>query len=146
MTKTKAFQFPKARKAARPKVDFAKAAPVAQDPAQMLIKGQPAGSKEEYYTATALDVMGLQYSYQVPMAGGRSRRGGQMLDFVVYTPGKTTVVDVRGVYWHTGRHEDSLDIERVMQNKGWNLLVAWDYNVPTQADALSFLRAHLPNG
>lgn len=126
------------------RVPFAKAKPlVKEDLAEMVIKGQAAGSKEEYYVSKALDKLGYEYSYQVPVMGGRSVRGGQILDFLVDTPVKRTIVDVRGTYWHTGAREDSLDILRVTRKYGWHLLVAWDTDVPDEATALGFLRQRL---
>lgn|GEM_PF-7027327 len=137
-------KFKARRSIAAKKVPFAKAAPLVKElPEVMMIRGQQAGSKEEYFVAQGLNKLGMKYSYQVPVMGGRNVRGGQVLDFLVYTPGKYTIVDVRGTYWHTGAREDSLDILRVTRRYGWLLLVAWDTDVPDEATALSFLRTHL---
>lgn len=144
MVKRSAITFKARRTIAAQKVPFEKAKPLVKETLEaMIIKGQPAGSKEEYFVAQGLNKLGLKYSYQVPVMGGRNVRGGQVLDFLVYTPGKYTIVDVRGTYWHTGAREDSLDILRVTRNYGWELLVAWDTDVPDEATALSFLRIHL---
>lgn len=139
----KPIKFKARRSIAAKKVPFKKAKPLLTEPEVMMIKGQKAGSKEEYYVSKALDRLGLKYSFQVPVMGGRSVRGGQVLDFLVATPVKKTIVDVRGTYWHTGAREDSLDILRVTRKYGWALLVAWDTDVPDEATALSFLRQHL---
>ncbi|CAK0772634.1 conserved hypothetical protein [Gammaproteobacteria bacterium] len=142
-----AYQF-KTKKAATPKAVFHKAKDLTVDPeaGPLLVLGQPAGSKEEWRTAQALNIMQWQYAYQYPVFGGRSRRGGQVIDFLVYTPGRYTIVDVRGSYWHTGKHNDALDIERVARRKNWILVILWDYDCKSVSEALTFLRSHLPHG
>ena len=133
-------------RSARPKTLSTRPPKLEPDLANMIVHGQQAGSKEEWYVAQALEKMGFSFDYQVSVLGGRSRRGGQVLDFVVHTPVKWTVVDVRGTYWHTGHHEDSLSIQRAIKRKGYGLVVAWDTNVPSLEKAFEFLRANLPHG
>lgn len=145
--KGKAFQFRVPKRVPRANVPNVKVKPlelVTLD--KMVIKGQNAGSKEEYYVSKALDYLQLRYSYQVPVMGGRNVRGGQVLDFLVYTPVRETIVDVRGVYWHTGAREDNLDILRVARKFNYGLVIAWDYDVQDVAMATSFLRQHMPHG
>lgn len=108
----------------------------------MVVHGRPVDSKEEYYVAKALDILGWDYYYQF-MVGTRGVRGTQTLDFVVMTPGKWTILDVRGRYWHTGAREDGLDIERVARRKGWRLVVAWDNDVPGIKEATMFVRKEI---
>lgn len=105
----------------------------------MIIQGQEAMSKEEYYVSVALDKLGYDYQYQYE-TGLRGTRGNQRIDFLVYTPGKWTVLDVRGRYWHTGSRESELDLERVVRQKGWLLVVAWDKDVPSIEQATTFIR------
>lgn len=138
--------FMQTRKAARVKVAFGKAQPIQFPEPPHIVLGQPAGSKEEWYTSQALERLGWQYAFQYQVMGGRSVRGGQVIDFLVYTPGKWTIVDVLGTYWHTGKHEDRLSIQKVVAQKGWRLIEAWDYNVPSIDEAVSFLRARLGAG
>ena len=63
-----------------------------------IVQGKKASSYE-VFVAWALDVLGLNYTFQYAIGGGRSRRGGQMLDFVVWSA-ITWVLDVRGGVWH----------------------------------------------
>ncbi len=140
--KRKARRFP-ARRSIRPEPLAVHATPLPADPQVLTVHGVQAGSKEEYYVGRALDILGWTYDYQYTVDFGRSRRGGQVLDFLVHTPVRWTVVDVRGVYWHTGHREDSLYIERTVRRHHWRLLVAWDYNVPSLEAAISFLRMKL---
>lgn len=129
-----------------PRPDFLlpRAARLKQDPAVMIIQGVVADSKEEWYVAQALDKLGLEYEYQKSVRGGRLVRGGQVLDFLVYTPGRNTVVDVRGKYWHTGKHEDELSLKIALKGKDWNVVVIWDYEATSVEAALSILRERMP--
>lgn len=127
----------------RPQLLSTRAAKLVDTPPVMVIQGQPVGSKEEYYTGKALDILGYKYDYQHAVNYGRSRRGGQVLDFLVYTPITWTDLEVNGTYWHTGHRNDMLDMQRVTRQHGWRLVIAWDYNVPSIAAAVSFLRFHL---
>lgn len=128
------------------KIFSTRAGVIKQDPPVMLIQGMTAGSKEEWYVAQALNKMHLSYTYQKSIRGGRKRAGGQILDYLVATPGKQTVVDVRGTYWHTGRHEDSLSLMVALQKYDYNLVVIWDTEATSVSAALSFLRDRLPLG
>ena len=135
------------RGATRPDVPFVKAIkPEPEEEGAMIIRGQPAGSKEEWRTSQALDILQMDYYYQYSVGGGRQRRGGQVIDFLVLTPVRWTIVDVRGTYWHTGRHEDSLDILRVARKQRWNLVILWDTDCKSVSDAVSFLRQKIPHG
>ena len=44
---------------------------------------------------------GVQFDYQVPIAGGRQTKLGQVLDFAVYSGGSAMALPVQGQYWHT---------------------------------------------
>jgi hypothetical protein len=107
------------------------------------VQGIPVGSKEEARNAMALDYLKVRYRYQASVDYGRKRAGGQVLDFLCYTPIRYTILDVRGVYWHTGIHEDSLSIDEAAKKHNYNLLVIWDYQCPSVEAAISFLRSHL---
>lgn len=48
----------------------------------------------------ALEKLGLEYMYQVPVAGVRKRMGGPVVDFVVIRPPSEVLLLVRGEYWH----------------------------------------------
>jgi G:T-mismatch repair DNA endonuclease (very short patch repair protein) len=54
----------------------------------------------EWNVAKALEALGLEYKYQVSIGGGRSRRGGQVVDFVVYRSTGPIAVFIQGAYWH----------------------------------------------
>lgn len=71
-----------------------------------LVQGIMPDSKNEYYVALALDKVGLDYRFQVPL-GTFGVRGSQVIDFVVYNP-TAKAVFVQGEYWH-GRQTESED-------------------------------------
>ena len=136
----------KGRKPAKAKQLSSRAQPINSDAEVLVttIQGIAVGSKEEARTGMALDKLGFKYYYQYSVDFGRQRIGGQVLDFLVKTPGKYTIVDVRGAYWHTGSKDDSLSIEEAAKKHNYNLLPFWDYQCTSVDAAVSFLRAHLP--
>jgi len=146
MAKVKKNVFLTGRKSKKIKIPFARPTKISMPEPAHIIQGQPAGSKEEWWTSQALERLGFEYQYQYSVFGGRSVRGGQMLDFLVYTPGKWTIVDVLGAYWHTGKNEDRLSIQKVVVEKKWRLVEAWDYLIPSLDKTISFLRARLGTG
>jgi hypothetical protein len=79
------------------------------------INGITPGSVQEWRVALALRRMKVSFEYQKPVFGGRGRRGGQMIDFWVYTVPLPTPVYVQGSYWHrrSKRVEDQLSIQAV---------------------------------
>lgn len=129
-----------------PEVAYEKAAKLPAEEQVMIVQGVAVASKEEWRTAQALDILQVRYEYQYPISGGRSRRGGQMLDFMLYTPVRWTVLDVRGTYWHTGKYEDDLDLWRVIYGRNWNLVILWDTDCRSVSEVLTFLRQKLPHG
>lgn len=66
------------------------------------VQGQLPDSINEWYVALALDKLDIPYHFQVPLNGGRSVRGGQVIDFVVFNP-RPVPVFVQGAYWHNIR-------------------------------------------
>ncbi|MFZ2470649.1 MAG: hypothetical protein WAW52_01780 [Methanothrix sp.] len=69
-----------------------------------MVQGTIPDSKNEWFVALALDKLGIDYSYQVPLYGGRNVRGGQVIDFVVYHP-RSIPVFIQGAYWHKAATE-----------------------------------------
>ncbi len=118
-----------------------------EDKPPFYIHGIKAGSKEEYWCSLALDIIeqqtGWGWAYQVPVYGGRTVRGGNVIDFLVYTPGRWTMLDPKGRYWHTGIHEDQYEMQRVARKKGWNLIEWFTDETPTKQAVLEFLRREL---
>lgn len=85
-----------------------------------LIQGQVPDSKEEWWISKALDRIGLPYTYQFPVNGGRER-GGYLIDFLVHTVPLATMVEPVGNHWHTGElgsddKKRQADVENLMQD------------------------------
>lgn len=57
-------------------------------------------SKEEYWVALALYKLRLDFVFQRQVMGGRALRGGQVVDFWVFTVPKPSIILVQGDYWH----------------------------------------------
>jgi hypothetical protein len=69
-------------------------------PEKKPVNGVMPDSKEEYWCALALWRLKLRFDFQKHVMGGRSGRGGQVVDFWVYTAPKPTPVYIQGDYWH----------------------------------------------
>lgn len=113
------YKFP-TRRSAKPRLDK----PVSDlQPAEEpigLIQGQTPDSKEEWWIAKALNRIGIPYTYQYPVGGGRTR-GGYLVDFVVETVPLATMIEPVGNHWHTGElgaddKKRQADVEAVMQS------------------------------
>ena len=78
-------------------------------PEKKPIQGTMPDSKEEYWCALALYRLKLDFTFQKHVMGGRSGRGGQVVDFWVKTAPLPTPVYIQGDYWHyaAGRSYDS---------------------------------------
>jgi hypothetical protein len=111
------------------------------------IRGIKAGSKEEYWCSLALDKIqetsGWSWEFQVPVYGGRQTAGGNVIDFLIDTPGMKTALDPMGRYWHTGKNEDRQQMERVCRKKKWRLIAWFTDETPTKEIMYSFLRNKL---
>lgn len=72
-----------------------------------LIQGMTPGSINEWFVAQALDKLNIYYFYQFTIDAGRSIRGGQVIDFLVFSAGWVPVY-VNGDYWHDIRHDPEM--------------------------------------
>ncbi|MHA2086216.1 MAG: hypothetical protein ACXABD_20930 [Candidatus Thorarchaeota archaeon] len=84
-------------------------------PKEFTIKGEKA-SDIEYYTALALEKLGLHFIYQYELGGGRVFRGGMVLDFLVLTNPLSTPLDIRGDYWHQPQQRVDDDLQLALMN------------------------------
>lgn len=64
------------------------------------IDGKMPDSVEEYRFAVGLYKRDLKFDFQFPVSGGRSVRGGTIIDFLVQTAPLPTPVFIDGEYWH----------------------------------------------
>lgn len=77
-----------------------------------------------------------QIAAQVPIAGGRSIRGGQVLDFVLYTP-IPIPIEVNGDYWHRDSGEEFTDLVTIINIYGREPVVIWGDEAKTDDEALA---------
>ena len=70
----------------------------------------------EWRVAVALEKLHLHFIFQYALMGGRTTRGGIVLDFLVLTDPISTPLDIRGNYWHQPqqRIEDDLFLALAM--------------------------------
>jgi hypothetical protein len=153
--KTTAYQFGKnsAPRAPRQKYDvkvsdrtFPKN--TADEPPAGLIQGQSAGSLPEWRASLALDRLGIKYLYQYDILGGRSTRGGQVIDFFLFTSPKPTPLQIQGDYWHGGSrdYQTRLNIERIkraMANQINEVVEVWEHELNTLEAAYNILKERL---
>lgn len=118
-----------------------------KDEPPFFVRGMKAGSKEEYWCSLALDKIeaeaGFAWEYQVSVYGGRSTAGGSVVDFLVHTPGRYTMLEPSGRYWHTGKRDDHSQMESVARRKNWHLIAWYTDETPTKEIMYSFLRDKL---
>jgi hypothetical protein len=109
------------------------------DPPMGLIQGIKPGSIQEWRVAVALSRLKLRFIYQYPVFGGRRIRGGQVIDFWIFTAPLPTPCYVQGTYWHrrSKELEDRLKQDKVQQRYkgqvGENLLLPEEKLTSVQA-------------
>jgi hypothetical protein len=126
----------------------AKKIPNTEDLPPYYIRGIQADSKDEWWVSLALERIeaetGWTWKYQVPVYGGRSRgSGGNVVDFLIHTPGRWTILDPMGRYWHTGKNEDQSQMINVARRKNWILIAWFTDETPTRERTYTFLRDKL---
>ena len=99
----------------------------------------------EYNVAWALDKLELPYMFQFAFFGGRSVRGGIVVDFLALTNPLSTPIWVNGGFWHRGKRatEDSYQqalLYFVARGELNRPITLWDEDCRTKEDALSALR------
>lgn len=102
------------------------------------------GSLWERNIYMALQKFKIPFDYQVPMFGGRRRRGGTVIDFVVYDPPGKIALFVDGPYWHNQakrRLEDEL-IRRELEKDGYRVM-AVEEESETQEGAEAWVRKEI---
>ena len=59
-----------------------------------------AGTMPEWAVFWALEQIGADFRYQSPFFGGRTVRGGAVVDFVIFSPVPRLLIRVQGIYYH----------------------------------------------
>jgi len=146
MAKEKLFRFAKTSGVARLPSRSIRAGEIknAEDLPPFFIRGQKADSKDEWWAFLALEKIevetGWGFDYQYSVYGGRNLAHGNVIDFLVYTPGQWTMIEPMGDYWHTGIHEDQGEMEEVARRKNWKLIAYLTSKVNTREKVYAHLR------
>ena len=109
-----------------------------------LIEGKVPDSKEEWWTYLALMKYEIPFDYQWEIAGGTSRRGGLIVDFVVYNPMQTPF-EVNGDYWHKDEMDgmDKMDLITIEEHFKREVIVMWGKDSETKEDVEAFVRKNV---
>ena len=116
--------------------------------APILIQGQKPQSKDELMVAAALDKLDYDYIYQFEIFGGTHIRGGQVIDFLVFTVPLSTPLYVNGRYWHEGENRGEQDLkitemEAATRGQFAKAVIIWDDEFNTVDEAMQLLRSRL---
>lgn len=111
------------------------------------IQGQSTDSKEEGWFAEALDKLGIPYTYQYPILGGRRVRGGYVIDFLLtHTAPQQTAVNLDNAYWHKKTGEEAYETARIEQycrRYGMRYLLIPDDQLVDVESAIRIIRAEI---
>jgi len=99
-------------------------------------------SKEEYWVALALYRLKLDFVFQYQLFGGRKYKGGQVIDFWVYTNPLPTPIFVQGWYFHYATAAKAAQsrlnlmyLEARLRGKAMKPVELLDIDMPTPEDA-----------
>lgn len=108
------------------------------------VQGIACGSKEEWRLALALEHWKMTFQFQVSIYGGRTVRGGLVVDFVVYNP-LPIPIQVHGEYWHTGAKGayDVLEDAAIEHKFGHPPVIFWGAELASLEMAIAGVREKL---
>ena len=106
------------------------------------VQGIMPDSKNEWYTALALDKLEIAYTFQYVLDGGTGIRGGQIVDFVCWMPAGPLPVFVQGAYWHkiTTETEDLIKQAAAAQAFGRQPVLLMEEETSTKDKAMRAVR------
>jgi len=122
-----------------------------EPPKPSTLQGKPIGSSHEWRFALALMYYDLDFIYQLDVAGGRARRGGQVLDFMVLTRPLMTPVHIVGKYWHSNKNrlDDELRKNSLMNYFKGQIrepVTVFDTDIPDLESAKRIVRQEMITG
>lgn len=102
----------------------------------------------EWRVAKALDRLKLEYIFQQPIMGGRTLRGGFIIDFLVLTAPLPTPMWVHGEYWHVGKQQSVDDLQQAILRSAFAMtygepVILWGEKLQTDEDAYRAVREAL---
>ena len=109
-----------------------------------LIQGMMPDSKEEWWTAQALWKYKIPFEFQYQIFGGTSRRGGLIVDFLVWNPMATPFL-VHGSYWHRNEMDggDKTALIAIEQHFKKEAIIMWGEDSETKDDVFAFVRKNV---
>ena len=114
------------------------------------IQGMMPDSKEEYWVALALYKLQLEFEFQYQLFGGRKYKGGQVIDFWVYTVPLPTPIFVQGWYFHYATAEKAAEsrlnlmyLKSRLAGKAKEPVEILDIEIPTPDDAFMVTKRKL---
>ena len=115
-----------------------------EGPRSYFVQGKKASSYE-WNVAQALDKLEIPYFFQFELFGGRSVRGGIIIDFLVLTRPLSTPLWVNGGFWHRGNQTTKDRLQQalvywIMRGELNRAVIFWDQDCNTPDAALSSVR------
>ena len=114
------------------------------------VQGIMPDSKEEYWVALALYKLHIDFVFQYQLFGGRKYKGGQVVDFWVYTMPLPTPILVQGWYFHYATAERTsqtklnlMYLESRLNGKAMKPVEIIDTEIPTPDDAYIVVKRKL---
>lgn len=114
------------------------------------VQGIMPDSKEEYWVALALYKLHIDFVFQYQLFGGRKYKGGQVVDFWVYTMPLPTPILVQGWYFHYATAERTsqtklnlMYLESRLNGKAMKPVEIIDTEIPTPDDAYVVVKRKL---
>lgn len=114
------------------------------------VQGMWPDSKEEYWVALALYRLHLEFEFQYQLFGGRRYKGGQVVDFWVFTVPLPTPIFVQGYYFHYATAEKAAQsklnlmyLEGQLRGKALKPVEVFDIEMPTPEDAYQVVKRKL---
>lgn len=114
------------------------------------VQGIMPDSKEEYWVALALWKLHIDFVFQYQLFGGRKYKGGQVVDFWVYTMPLPTPILVQGWYFHYATAERTsqtklnlMYLESRLNGKAMKPVEIIDTEIPTPDDAYIVVKRKL---
>ena len=120
------------------------------EPEIQRVQGIMPDSKEEFWVALALYKLKIDFVFQYQLFGGRKYKGGQVIDFWVYTMPLPTPIFVQGWYFHYSTAERTAQtklnlmyLESRLAGKANKPVEILDIEIPTVDDAYMVVKRKL---
>lgn len=114
------------------------------------VQGIMPDSKEEYWVALALYKLKIDFVFQYQLFGGRKYKGGQVIDFWIYTQPLPTPLFVQGWYFHYSTAEKAAQsrlnlmyLESSLRGRAMKPVEVLDIEIPTPDDAYMVVKRKL---